>query len=56
MGLIKEPKEADLSMKSEPWTEEELVDFRKIIQAVKEKKIKREGKPLRLKDKKISIK
>ena len=35
MGLIKEPKNVDLSTKSEPWTEQELVDFRKIIQDIK---------------------
>jgi hypothetical protein len=32
MGLIKEPKNVDLSTKSEPWTEQELADFRKIMQ------------------------
>lgn len=29
MGLIKEPKNVDLSTKSEPWTKQELADFRK---------------------------
>lgn len=29
MGLIKELKNVDLSTKSEPWTEQELSDFRK---------------------------
>ena len=37
MGLIKEPKNVDLSTKSEPWTEQELADFRKIMQEIKEK-------------------
>lgn len=41
MGLIKEPKNVDFSMKSEPWTEEELVDFRKIMQSIKAKNAKR---------------
>jgi hypothetical protein len=41
MGLIKEPKNIDLSTKSEPWTEQELVDFRKIMQAIKAKNAKR---------------
>ena len=41
MGLIKEPKNVDLSTKSEPWTEQELVDFRKIIQDIKAKNAKR---------------
>ena len=31
MGLIKEPIEIDFSAKSEPWTDEELIDFRKIM-------------------------
>jgi hypothetical protein len=34
MGLIKEPKEADLSMKSKPWTEEDLYDFRKLMKKI----------------------
>jgi hypothetical protein len=37
MGLIKEPKNIDLSTKSEPWTENELADFRKLIQEIKAK-------------------
>lgn len=40
MGLIKEPKELDLSTKSEPWTEQELADFRVIMQAIKSKSAK----------------
>ncbi len=40
MGLIREPKNADFSNKSEPWTEEELADFRKIMKAIKEKNVK----------------
>ena len=35
MGLIKEPKNIDLSTKSEPWSEIELLDFRKIMQEIK---------------------
>ena len=41
MGLIKEPKEVDLSTKSEPWTEEELTDFRKLMSELKLKNTKR---------------
>jgi hypothetical protein len=41
MGLIKEPKEVDLSTKSEPWTEEELNDFRKLMNEIKLKNAKR---------------
>jgi hypothetical protein len=36
MGLIKEPIDVDFSTKSEPWTDEELVDFRKIMKEIKE--------------------
>ena len=35
MGLIKEPIDIDLSTKSEPWTEKELLDFRKIMIDIK---------------------
>jgi len=48
MGLIKEPKNIDLSTKSEPWTEQELVDFRKIMQDIKDKNAKRKVRALRL--------
>lgn len=37
MGLIKEPKHVDFSTKSELWTEEELIDFRKIMKVIKAK-------------------
>lgn len=35
MGLIKEPKGVDFIVKSEPWTEEELADFRKLMKKQK---------------------
>lgn len=41
MGLIKEPKNVDLSTKSEPWTEKELAGFRKLMQEIKTKNAKR---------------
>ena len=41
MRLIKEPKIVDFSTKSEPWTETELSDFRKIMKAIKAKNAKR---------------
>lgn len=41
MGLIKEPKNVDLSTKSKPWTEKELSDFRKIMKEIKAKNAKR---------------
>ena len=41
MGLIKEPKHIDFSTKSEPWTEQELSDFRKLMQEIKRKNRKK---------------
>lgn len=52
MGLIKEPKHADLSTKSEPWTEKELADFRKIMKDIKAKNAKRKERALRQDNKK----
>lgn len=52
MGLIKEPKNIDLSNKSEPWTEQELADFRKLMQKIKAKNSKRKEKTLQPKNKK----
>ena len=49
MGLIKEPKNIDLSTKSEPWTEQELSDFRKIMHNIKEKNAKQKVRALNLK-------
>jgi hypothetical protein len=46
MGLIKEPKHIDLSTKSEPWTDEELADFRKIMQDIKAKTARRKDRTL----------
>ncbi len=46
MGLIKEPKNVDFSTKSEPWTENELADFRKLMQELKAKNKKRQTKSL----------
>ena len=47
MGLIKEPKNVDLSTKSEPWTDKELADFRKIMQDIKAKNAKRKERSVR---------
>ena len=44
MGLIKEPKNVDLSTKSEPWTEKELIDFRKIMLDIKNRNSKKVAK------------
>ncbi|GAB2518353.1 hypothetical protein GCM10027085_05040 [Spirosoma aerophilum] len=51
MGLIKEPKHIDLSTKSEPWTEQERTDFRKIMQAIKDKNGKRKERVVRSQNK-----
>jgi hypothetical protein len=37
MKLAKEPKEVDFIIKSEPWTEKELADFRELMQKIKRK-------------------
>jgi len=37
MKLIKEPKEVDFVIKSEPWSETDLADFRALIQEIKSK-------------------
>ena len=55
MGLIKEPKNVDFSTKSEPWTEQELVDLRKIMQNIKAKNAKRKERTLRLRAKKKQL-
>jgi len=55
MGLIKEPKNVDLSTKSEPWTEQELSDFRKIMQDIKAKNAKRKERALQLKSNKTQL-
>ena len=41
MGLIKEPKNVDLVIKSEPWSDKELEEFRDIMRA---QKLKRRSK------------
>jgi hypothetical protein len=55
MGLIKEPKNVDLSTKSEPWTEQELSEFRKIMQDIKAKNARRKKRALQLKSKVQSV-
>jgi len=41
MGLIKEPKGVDFIIESEPWTDKELADFRKLMKELKAKYRKR---------------
>jgi hypothetical protein len=38
MGLIREPKNVDFIIKSEPWTEEELKMFREVMKKRREQK------------------
>lgn len=40
MGLIKEPKNIDLTIKSEPWTEDELIQFRAIMKKQRDRRLK----------------
>lgn len=54
MGLIKEPKNIDLSTKSEEWTEKELSDFRKLMKEIKAKNAKRKSTRAKSKRKKVS--
>jgi len=42
MGLIKEPINVDFSIKSKPWTEKELTDFRKLMSEIKAKDLEGE--------------
>jgi hypothetical protein len=41
MKIIKEPKNVDFIIKSTPWSEEELIEFRKIMANSKKKKSRR---------------
>ena len=49
MGLIKEPKNVDFSMKSEPWTKEELKELSEYIKKSKAADLKREKRRTKLK-------
>ena len=42
MGLIREPKNVDFIIKSEPWTKEELKQLREIMKRQKERRAKLE--------------
>jgi hypothetical protein len=44
MGLIREPKNVDFSMKSEPWKEKDLAEFRILMNELKAKNAKRHKK------------
>jgi hypothetical protein len=47
MGLIKEPQNVDLSNKSKPWTDNELRDFRRIMQLIKAKNARKKAGTLK---------
>jgi hypothetical protein len=49
MGFIKEPIDVDFSMKSKPWTEEELKEFSEIIKKSKAADLAREKRRLQAK-------
>ncbi len=51
MGIIKEPKNIGFTVQSEPWTEEELKDFRKLMSELKAKNAKRKAQPVNKKKK-----
>jgi hypothetical protein len=44
MKLKKEPKEIDFVIKSEPWSEKDLADFRLLMQQIKQKNKKSSAK------------
>lgn len=52
MGLIKEPRNVDFTVQSKPWTEEELKDFRKLMNELKAKTVKKRSS---LRPKKIKL-
>ena len=43
MELIKEPRDIDFVIQSEPWTDEELADFRKLMKELKAKNAKKKS-------------
>lgn len=43
MGLIREPKNVDFIVQSEPWTEQELADFRIEMNKIKVKNARRKA-------------
>lgn len=55
MGLIKEPKNVDFSIQSEPWTEKDLFDFRVIMNEIKSKNQKIKSLNLRKPKKVLNV-
>ncbi len=52
MGLIREPKNVDFIIKSEPWTKEELKKFRDIMKYQQERRAKLKARLTKKKAKK----
>ena len=50
MGLIKEPLAIDLNVKSTPWSEEELVDFRLLMKDLKAKQKRKVQRKVQLRE------
>jgi hypothetical protein len=55
MGLIREPKDVDFTIKSEPWTEEELAKFRAIMKKRRDRQKELKAKMLTKKVKSVKV-
>ena len=53
MSIVKEPKGVDFLVKSEPWTDQELSDFRKLMKKQKSELSKEKRSKIRKSYKKI---
>jgi hypothetical protein len=54
MSIVKEPKGVDFLVKSEPWTDKELSDFRKLMNKQKSELSKEKRSKIRKNFKKVS--
>ena len=54
MSIVKEPKGVDFLVKSEPWTDNELSDFRKLMKKQKSELSKEKRSKIRKNFKKVS--
>jgi hypothetical protein len=54
MAIIKEPKGIDFVVKSQPWSEEELVEFRKLMAKQKAELGEKKRSKIKEKVKKVS--
>ena len=55
MGLIKEPKNIDFTVQSQPWTEVELRDFRALMKKIKVKKTEKKVTTVTKKKKSVML-